>query len=124
LFGWVPTTHPAVIAGDTLRWNYTTVLDIIALVVFGLLYWLYRNRERFGAGTGYANDPVCGMQIEIARAPASIEHPAGRLYFCSERCRNRFASEAARSATGAADAGAEHHFLPEGTSSPPSPGRP
>ncbi|MGH9077648.1 MAG: permease [Acidimicrobiales bacterium] len=91
--GWVPASRPTVIAGDTLRLNYTTVLDIVALATFAVLYWLYRNRERFGAGTGYAKDPVCGMQVEVGHAPASLEHPEGPVYFCSERCRDRFAKD-------------------------------
>ena len=93
--GWVPHTRPAVIAGDTLGWNYTTVLDLIALLAFGALYWLYRNRDRFGGGTGYAQDPMCGMQVEIAHAPASVRDGGTMVYFCSEHCRDRFLSKSA-----------------------------
>ena len=96
--GWVPATRPTVIAGDSLRFNYTTVADVVSLVAFGLLYWIYRNRERFGGGRGYAKDPVCGMQVESRRAPASIDHDGQRIYFCSEHCRDRFS--APRSAPG------------------------
>ncbi len=67
--GWVPATRPTVIAGDSVGFNYTTILDVIALVAFGVLYWLYRNRRRFGGGSGYAKDPVCGMQVETQHAP-------------------------------------------------------
>ena len=42
------------------------------LGVFARLYWLYRNRERFGGGDGYAIDPICGMQVEKANAPARL----------------------------------------------------
>ncbi len=56
LAGWIPATRPTVIAGDTLRWNYTTVLNIVALIVFAVLYWLYRNRERLGGGGGHAEE--------------------------------------------------------------------
>jgi uncharacterized membrane protein YraQ (UPF0718 family)/YHS domain-containing protein len=91
--GWVPTAHPGVVVGDTLRWNYTTVLDIVALVVFAGLYLLYRNRGRLGGGAGYATDPVCGMQVEIAHAPATATGDDGeRAYFCSEHCAERFAA--------------------------------
>jgi hypothetical protein len=89
--GWVPGTRPTVIAGDSLRFNYTTGLDIVALVVLAGLYWLYRNRDRVGGGSGYAQDPVCGMQIEIRHAPASVGHQGTRVYFCSEHCQARFA---------------------------------
>lgn len=88
--GWVPTSRPTVVAADTLRLNYTTVLDVLALAAFGLLYWLYRNRERLGGGTGYAKDPVCGMQVETAHAPARLEQHGQRIYFCSEHCKERF----------------------------------
>ncbi|MDQ6840654.1 MAG: permease [Actinomycetota bacterium] len=88
--GWIPHTRPTVIAGDSLGLNYTTVLDIIALVVFGILYWLYRNRDRFGGGVGYAKDPVCGMQIDTRHAPASVIQNGKRVYFCSEGCCDRF----------------------------------
>jgi uncharacterized membrane protein YraQ (UPF0718 family) len=88
--GWIPRSRPKVIAGDTLRFNYTTVLDIIALVAFAGLYWLYRNRDRLGGGSGYANDPVCGMQVETKHAPASTVLQGTGLYFCSEHCRDRF----------------------------------
>jgi uncharacterized protein len=94
--GWIPTTRPEVIAGDAVRWGWTTFLDIAALVAFGALYWLYRNRDRLGGGTGYARDPVCGMQVEIAHAPASTVHGGQPVYFCSERCRERFAAEPGR----------------------------
>jgi uncharacterized membrane protein YraQ (UPF0718 family)/YHS domain-containing protein len=89
-FGWLPTPKPGEVVGDTLQWNYTTVLNIIALIAFAGLYWLYRNRDRFGGGTLYANDPVCGMQVEIAHAPARVERDGQRTYFCSQHCKHRF----------------------------------
>jgi YHS domain-containing protein len=91
--GWVPPAKAGQVVGDTLQWNYTTVADIIALVAFAGLYWLYRNRERFGGGAGYAKDPVCGMQVDTAHAPASTVHGGQRIYFCSEHCQHRFEAE-------------------------------
>ncbi len=91
--GWMPTARPGAVVGDTIRWDWTTYLDIAALVAFAALYWLYRNRERLGGGAGYAKDPVCGMQVEIAQAPASTEHDGQRVYFCSEHCRDRFLAD-------------------------------
>lgn len=98
--GWVPADRPTVIASDAVTWNYTTVLDIIALIAFGGLYWLYRNRDRFGGGVRYAKDPVCGMQVERAHAPASTELAGERIYFCSEHCRDRFQRSSARDLRG------------------------
>jgi uncharacterized membrane protein YraQ (UPF0718 family)/YHS domain-containing protein len=88
--GWVPAARGGVVVGDTLRWGWTTYLDVAALVAFAGLYWLHRNKERFGGGAGYATDPVCGMQVETANAPASTEHDGRRVYFCSDRCRDAF----------------------------------
>ena len=90
LAGWIPTSRPAVVAGDTLRLDYTTVLDAVALAGFAVIYWLYRHRERLGGGTEYAKDPVCGMQVETAHAPATTEHHGQRIYFCSQHCQQRF----------------------------------
>jgi uncharacterized membrane protein YraQ (UPF0718 family)/YHS domain-containing protein len=92
--GLVPTMRPTTVAPDRFTWNYTTYLNIVFLALFGLLYWAYRNRERLGAGTGYAKDPVCGMQVEIVHAPASLERGGQRLYFCSDVCAERFGDPA------------------------------
>jgi hypothetical protein len=88
--GIVPTVRPRQIAPDHFSWNYTTYLDIVFLGLFGLLYWVYRNRDRLGGGSGSARDPVCGMQVDTANAPASGVHAGERVYFCSERCQRRF----------------------------------
>jgi YHS domain-containing protein len=36
-------------------------------------------------------DPVCGMAVNKAHAPAEMEHKGVRYYFCVEECRARFA---------------------------------
>jgi uncharacterized membrane protein YraQ (UPF0718 family) len=63
LFGAIPKSRPARIVETSFHWNYTTFLNIVFLVLFAVLYWLYRNRERFGGGQGHATDPACGMQM-------------------------------------------------------------
>ena len=75
-------------------WNYTTYLNIVFLLLFALLYWTYRNRDDSEREAGYAKDPVCGMQVEIAHAPASLHRDGERFYFCSDRCAEHFGSEA------------------------------
>jgi YHS domain-containing protein len=79
-----------------LSWNYTSYLNIVFLMVAIGLYLLYRNRERLGGGKGYAIDPVCGMQVRTADAPARSEHEGEALHFCSDHCRERFESEPGR----------------------------
>jgi uncharacterized membrane protein YraQ (UPF0718 family)/YHS domain-containing protein len=95
--GLVPTARPVTVAPAHFSWNYTTYLNLLFLGVFGLLYWIYKNRDRFGAGDGYARDPVCGMQVETAHAPASLEEAGERIYFCSDRCAERYAPDLVRS---------------------------
>jgi Cu+-exporting ATPase len=40
--------------------------------------------------TSPASDPVCGMEVDPAIAPASIEGDGTRLYFCSNRCAAKY----------------------------------
>jgi uncharacterized protein len=91
--GLVPAARPAVIAGDHLSWNYTTVLNIVFLVVLGGIYWLHRNKERLGGGKDYARDPVCGMQVEKANPGAVLVAGGQTTYFCSEHCQGRYAKQ-------------------------------
>jgi uncharacterized protein len=85
-----PTKRPAVVAPTGFRWNYTTYLDIVFLVVFAALWWLARNQRRLGGGVGYAIDPVCGMQVDTANAAAHTDVDGETFWFCSDHCRHRF----------------------------------
>jgi uncharacterized membrane protein YraQ (UPF0718 family)/YHS domain-containing protein len=89
-----PTKRAADVAPTGFHWNYTTYLDIVFLVVLAGLWWLARNQRRLGGGAGYAIDPMCGMQVETANAPAQVTFDGETFYFCSDHCRQRF--EAAR----------------------------
>jgi len=86
----VPVTLRGDIATTHVGLNYTTVLDVIAVVAFGYLYWLYKNAARFGGGNGYAKDPVCGMQVRTSDAPAHDRHEGQDYYFCSDKCHTAF----------------------------------
>jgi len=88
--GGVPTDRPHQVVATRFEWNYTTFLNIAFLGGFAALYWLYRNRDRLGGGRGYAIDPVCGMQVRTADAPATAHHDGRRYWFCADRCRERF----------------------------------
>jgi hypothetical protein len=92
LFGAVPENRPTEIVPTHLQWNYTTFLNIFFLGAVAVMYWLYRNRERLGGGADTATDPVCGMQVRRRDAPASTVVDGERVYFCSDRCRQRFES--------------------------------
>jgi uncharacterized membrane protein YraQ (UPF0718 family)/YHS domain-containing protein len=90
--GLVPTARPAVAVHVGFEWNYTTVLNLVSIVVFAGMLWLSRNRQRIGGGDRYAIDPVCGMQVDKRLAPAHIVTGALDVYFCSDHCRDRFES--------------------------------
>jgi uncharacterized protein len=90
--GIIPTDRPATIASENFQWNYVTFLNIVFLVVLAGLWWLARNQKRLGGGTGYAIDPVCGMQVEIANAAASLELDGATYYFCCDGCKRKFAA--------------------------------
>ncbi len=110
--GLIPTTRPETVAPAHFQWNYTTYLNLVFLVLFAVLYWTYRNRVRLGGGSGYALDPVCGMQVQTANAPAAIVHDARTVYFCSDHCRHRFEAGPAKFAGAAATGDHDHRGSP------------
>lgn len=73
---------------DIYGWNYTTVLDVIAIVGLTALYLMYRRPPT--TDSRFAKDPVCGMQVERALAPATSARGGEVVYFCSDHCRHRF----------------------------------
>ncbi|MEJ7630402.1 MAG: permease [Nocardioidaceae bacterium] len=85
-------SRPTMIVHTGFEWDYTTVLNIVALAAFAGLSWLYRHRDTTGAQR-YAIDPVCGMQVEKALAPARATVAGEQYWFCSDHCRHRFAGE-------------------------------
>lgn len=94
--GLIPKGHRLKSVVTTWHWNSTSILNVLFLLVFGYLYWLYRNRERLGGGSGYALDPVCGMQVLTANAPASVVLRGARYWFCSDHCAERFRDDPER----------------------------
>lgn len=84
------------IAPTRFEWNYTTFLNIVFLMVAALVYWAYRNREKLGGGGQYAKDPVCGMQVERDNPGATTQHAGHTVYFCADRCKEKFVRDPAR----------------------------
>ena len=90
----------------TFEWNYTTYLNFVFIGVFGVMVWL--SRQRAATAAGFAIDVVCGMQVQMANAPAHATHDAVDYWFCSDRCRERFAANPAKfTAPGAVPEGME-----------------
>ncbi len=69
--GIVPVSRRTQIVVDHFQWNYTTVLNIIFLGAFGVLYWTHRNRETFKGQTG-ALHPV--LELAEPRVVTATEH--------------------------------------------------
>ncbi|MBW4033733.1 MAG: YHS domain-containing protein [Acidobacteria bacterium] len=99
--------RPTQIVPTGFAWDSTTFLNIAALIGFAVLYWLYRTGK--GASTRYATDPVCGMQVETASAPATRRTASGTMYFCSDRCAERFDARPSRFAATAKDDDMQPH---------------
>jgi uncharacterized protein len=97
--GLIPAHRPVQIVSEHLTLNYTTILNIIFLLIFALLYLIYRNRDRLGGGAEHAIDPVCGMAVQKTSAPARRTVDGSAFWFCSDRCHYRFTSDPARFST-------------------------
>jgi len=96
LFGLVPTNRPENIVESHFAWNYTTFLNLVALMLFALLLWLSRNQKRLGGGEAHATDPTCGMRVAKATAPSYAQVGGEEFWFCSDGCRDQFLKEATR----------------------------
>lgn len=91
--------RPTMVVHTGFQWNYTTILNIIALIGFGLIYWLYKSRDVTGSAARYGKDPVCGMQVEKRHAPANTTHDGTEYWFCSDHCKARFVDNPSRFAS-------------------------
>jgi len=85
--------------------GYTTWLNLAALALFAVMYRLHRTRP---ASDRYAKDVICGMQVEIAHAPARRMRDGVDHYFCSDRCALQF------DARGGASPDERNHDMSEG----------
>jgi uncharacterized membrane protein YraQ (UPF0718 family) len=79
-----------------IGWNYTTILNVIALALISWIYWMYRTRETTGTDLVFATDLVCGMQVRISDAPAQYELNGRTYYFCMPGCRDGFKADPER----------------------------
>ncbi|MEO8750916.1 MAG: permease [Allobranchiibius sp.] len=99
-------SRPRLVVRTGFAWNYTSVLNIVALAIFALIYWLYRHRDT--SSGRYAKDPVCGMQVEIVHAPATTTIEGQQYWFCSDHCQHRFTADPNRHNTTAATSVEDH----------------
>ncbi len=93
LVGQIPITNHSMSHSNSIGWNYTTILDVVALIVIIWVYWMYRTRLADGEDQEFAKDWVCGMQVRISDAPAKFELDGKAYYFCMPGCRESFAAD-------------------------------
>lgn len=53
-------------------------------------------------------DPVCGMEIDSAKADTSVNHQGETYYFCCEGCQSKFKADPQSYLEGNADSGGHH----------------
>jgi YHS domain-containing protein len=111
----IPTAHRANIVSERFTFGPTTILDAIFLVVIVYMYVLARRQHQSGDSDTYSTDPVCGMRIASASAPASITYEGTTISFCSQHCCDRFVSDPARFGF---PEGIAERLLPDATESP------
>jgi YHS domain-containing protein/uncharacterized membrane protein YraQ (UPF0718 family) len=90
MLGAIPRSRPHQIASNALAWNFTTALDLAALLALAGIVILARRSGRSRIEAQHASDPVCGLQVERALAPARLVLQGQQFYFCSDQCRDKF----------------------------------
>ncbi len=91
LFNLLPSHHAIVPHASRIGNNFTSWMNLIALIVSVGIFALYKTRNR-GEDSAYAKDPICGMQVEKATAAAVFEHNGETYYFCAPGCMESFKS--------------------------------
>ena len=102
----VPAERAARVVEPEIMLNYTTVLNVLFLLLSGVLVWrslktggpeMLRMMEVAPEDQARtATDPVCGMAVDPRTAPERVEHAGKTCYFCSARCRASFERDPAR----------------------------
>ena len=77
---------------NQIGWNYTTILNLMALALISWIYWMYRTQVMDSSDQEFAKDWVCGMQVRISDAPANFGFDGKAYYFCMPGCRDTFAA--------------------------------
>ena len=106
LLGLTPTNRNIAVFETRPEWNYTTVLDIVFLLVMAILAWRFvttggiemlrshaRHHEEHAM---QVEDPVCGMSVDPATAEFHSEHDGKTYYFCSAGCKQTFDRDPAK----------------------------
>ncbi len=101
--GLVPASRHVRALSGHFPLGVTLVANLAATVLLVLVWWL----SRAGATKTLATDPVCGMSVDPATAPATLEIDGATLYFCSPRCRDRYQRSRPATTSGGRPGGGE-----------------
>ena len=90
--GQIPKVTHNMSHSNSIGWNYTTILNVVALLLIIWVYWMYRTQRTDGENQEFAKDWVCGMQVRISDAPATYALNGKNYYFCMQGCADTFAA--------------------------------
>jgi uncharacterized protein len=100
LLGLAPTSHHITVFETQPTWNYTSFLDIAFLVLMAVMAWrfvttggiqmLRAHAHPPEAHANVAQDPVCGMTVEVDKTEYRSVHDGKTYYFCSAGCKETF----------------------------------
>ncbi|GAC1685157.1 MAG: permease [Candidatus Dormibacteraceae bacterium] len=111
LLGLAPTNHHITVFETTPTWNYTTLLDIVFLVLMVVLAWRFfttggpemlRAMAHPPQAKGSAEkqtpakDPVCGMTVDTTKAGPRSLHEGRTYHLCSAGCKESFDRDPAK----------------------------
>ena len=88
-FNLLPTKRALVPHASRIGNNLTSWLNLFALALSAIIFWLYLTRSRADESP-YAKDLICGMQVEKATAAAVYEYEGTTYYFCAPSCMEIF----------------------------------
>lgn len=96
LFSAIPSQHMGKMSVTHLGLNATTLLNVVAVLILGIVYWLYKTKGNIEMENEFAQDLVCKMQVRISDAPAKAEHEGKMYYFCMPGCKESFLENPAK----------------------------
>jgi uncharacterized protein len=85
--GLIPTSHHVKVLSGEFPLGATLVLNVLAAIVLLVVWRLSRGAK---VDTHAATDPICGMTVDPANAPASVARDGETFYFCSLGCLDKF----------------------------------
>ncbi len=85
----IPASHHLHALSGSFPLGATLVLNVAATLLLAVV-WVYAKRA---SNEVSAIDPVCGMTVDKAAPAATLERNGETYYFCSLRCRDRFAAQ-------------------------------